>query len=106
VAKFLKKRHRKKHDDDRWSAGPRSFEAGQRAGHIITGSSHCLSPGRAIEKPAHLNQDVESWQYFLKIWIFHFFENGFLVVPGENLAHQRHFELCRTELSFLAFACC
>jgi len=45
----------------------------------------CLSPGRAIEKPAHLNQDVESWQYFLKIWIFHFFENGFLVVPGENL---------------------
>jgi len=36
------------------------LKAEQRAGHIITGSSDCLSPGRAIEKPARLNQDVES----------------------------------------------
>jgi hypothetical protein len=42
AAKFLKKRHRKKHDDNRWSAGPRSFEVEQRAGHIITGSSGLL----------------------------------------------------------------
>ena len=82
------------------------LKAEQRAGHIITGSSDCLSPGRAIEKPAHLDQDVESWQYLLKYGYFTFAKIDFLWYPAKTSAHQRHFELCRTELSFLAFACC
>jgi hypothetical protein len=31
---------------------------------------------------------------------------NFLWYPAKTSAHPRHFELCRTELSFLAFACC
>ena len=72
------------------------------------------SPDRVIAY--HLDEQLRSrrisirvlrvWQYLLKYGYFTFAKMDFLWYPAKTSAHQRHFELCRTELSFLAFACC